>query len=507
MDVSGGQERFQKHLRVLQEAVRAFFQFEIGLDETLKIGLKALLDDIDFDSVYIFLYDEPSISLECVQARMKGKGIIAGESRITVKEDGGGILSDVFTGKSDSAVWDDGLQVCLPLRTFDDKIGVIIADKLISRNKITNEEIDMLSDYAREFSRGIRHIKVFQTNLCKIEMLLALSKISEAMASAIELNPVLEIILKSAVEVLRFDRAKLYLMDTDNNLLKGVASADIRKVVRPIEMEQYKIEKGVNRIVSALFDENTSTSGVHRTDDLFLCIPLMVKKVKIGVLVVDNVFSQQPITAEDKENLDILANQAAITIEKARLYEEVRELSIRDSLTGLFVHNFFLTRLEEEVKRSGREKKSFALIIIDIDGFKRYNDLYGHQVGDTVITTLSQILKQNIRTFDVKGRPIDAIGRYGGDEFVVLLTNSGKESSCVVSKRLRDAVKAQKLEVGDKPVAFTVSLGISIYPQDGSTPHQLFKKADDALYWAKQHGKDQLCFSEDIGKENSKEIL
>jgi diguanylate cyclase (GGDEF)-like protein len=176
-------------------------------------------------------------------------------------------------------------------------------------------------------------------------------------------------------------------------------------------------------------------------------------------------------------------------------------------LTGLFVHNFFLTRLEEEVKRSGREKKSFALVIIDIDGFKRYNDLYGHQVGDTVITTLSQILKQNIRTFDVKGRPIDAIGRYGGDEFVVLLTNSGKESSCVVGKRLRDAVKAQKLEVGDKPVTFTVSLGISIYPQDGSTPHQLFKKADDALYWAKQHGKDQLCFSEDVGKETSKEIL
>jgi diguanylate cyclase (GGDEF)-like protein len=224
-------------------------------------------------------------------------------------------------------------------------------------------------------------------------------------------------------------------------------------------------------------------------------------------LVVNNVFSRLPIGKEDIENLDILANQAAVTLEKAKLYQEVKELSIRDSLTGLYSHNFFLGRFEEEAKRAGREKKVFSLIIIDIDGFKRYNDLYGHQSGDEIILALSRILKQNIRTFDVKGRPIDAIGRYGGDEFVVLLTNSDKDSALAVGNRLRDAVKAQQISAGGKTVTFSISIGIAIYPNDGGTPQQLFKKADDALYWAKQHGKDQLCLASDIGRNPAKEIF
>lgn len=508
MEEKIGREKLQDHLRILQDSVRVFFQLETGLDQTLKAGLKSILDDIGFDAVYIFLYEETTNSLECYQARMRGKGIIAGESRIPVKEDGGGILVDVFLGKSDSAIWDDGLQICLPLITADDKLGFLMADKLASKKKITPEEKDMLSDYAREFSRGIRHIKVFHANLRKISVLLALSKISEAMASTLELSHVLSIILKSAVEVLHFDRAKLYLIDKEENILKGVASADIRKVARPIEMEHYRIERGVNTIVDSLFDEGApQVSGAQGTEGMFLYVPLMVKNARIGVLVVDNIFSQQPITKDERESIDILANQAAITIEKARLYEEVKELSIRDSLTGLYVHNFFLARLDEEVKRAVRSKEKFALIIIDIDGFKRYNDLYGHQAGDMIITSLADILKVHIRNFDVKGRPVDAIGRYGGDEFVVLLARSDTGNAVTVGKRLREAVKAKEIKVDGKSVSFTISMGIAVYPDDGTTQQQLFKKADDALYWAKQHGKDQVCLVKDIGKKGSTEIF
>ncbi|MDD4879150.1 MAG: sensor domain-containing diguanylate cyclase [Candidatus Omnitrophica bacterium] len=500
--------RLQKHLKILQEAVRVFFQVESELNQILKTSLKHVMDDIDFDAVYIFLYEETSNSLECFEARMREKGIIGGESRIPVKEDGGGQLVDVFLGKCPSVIWDDGLQICLPLRTADDKLGLLIADKLTSRQKITQEEGDMLSDYAREFSWGIRHMKIFRVNTQKIEMLLALSKISEAMTSALELNGVLSIILKSAIEVLYFDRAKLYLIDKEKKMLKGVAIADIRKAVRPIEMEQYHIEKGVNRIVDSLFEEEAAPAAeAHGTEAMFLYVPLIVQNARIGVLVVDNVFSQQPITKDDRESIDILANQAAITIEKARLYEEVKELSIRDSLTGLYVHNFLLTRLEEEVKRAARMKEKFSLMIIDIDGFKRYNDLYGHQAGDEVILSLARILNQNIRSFDVKGRALDSIGRYGGDEFVLLLAGADANIGLSVAKRLREAVKAREVKIDGKSIYFTISMGIAVYPDDGTTQQQLFKKADEALYWVKQHGKDQICLAKDAGKKDSKEIL
>jgi len=499
--------RAERHLGMLQGVVRTFFQFEAGLEETLKMSLKALLDDLMFDSIFVYLYDESSGSLECVQARSRGRGIIAGESRIPVTDDDGDFISAIFLGKRAFEIWDDGIQICMPLRLSDNKLGVLIADKQTSREKVTGEEKEMLSDYAHEISRGIRYVRVFENNSRKIDMLLALSKISGAMATTMEFEPVLEIILKSAVDILKFDMAKLYLVDRTENQLRGRLSSDIRHVVRHIDKEVYPLKKGTNRIVDSLFGDASQQSLKYSTDELFLYFPLIAKNDKIGVLVVNNVFSRLPIGKEDMDNLDILANQAAVTLEKAKLYEEVKELSIRDSLTGLYSHGFFLNRFEEEAKRAGREKQSFALMILDIDGFKRYNDLYGHQSGDEIILSLSQILKQSIRTFDVKGRAIDAIGRYGGDEFVVLLTNSNKDSALAVGNRLRDAVKSQEIKAGDKTLTFSVSIGIAIYPNDGATPHQLFKKADEALYWAKQHGKDQLCLASDIGKNPPKGIL
>ncbi len=506
-DERGDLQRAEKHLSMLQGVVRTFFQFEAGIEETLKMSLKSLMDDLMFDSIFVYLYEGSGNTLECVQARSRGKGIIAGESMIPVTDSDNDTISAVFLGKRPFEIWDDGIQICMPLRLADEKIGVLIADKQVSRDKITGEEKEMLSDYAHEISRGIRYIGVFENNSRKIAMLLALSRISEAMATTMEFEPVLEIILKSAVDILKFDMAKLYLVDKKSGQLKGKISSDIRNIVKSIEKESYPLHKGTNRIVDSILGDGPREGQRYSTDELFLYYPLIVKEDRIGVLVVNNVFSRLPISKEDIENLDILANQAAVTLEKAKLYQEVKELSIRDSLTGLYSHGFFLGRFEEEAKRAGREKQVFSLMIIDIDGFKRYNDLYGHQSGDEIILALSKILKQNIRTFDVKGRPMDAIGRYGGDEFVVLLTNSNKDSALAVGNRLRDAVKAQKISAGEKTVTFSVSIGIAIYPNDGGTPQQLFKKADDALYWAKQHGKDQLCLASDIGKNPPKEIL
>lgn len=496
-------DRAKEHAKHLHEAMKTFFQFEVGFEETLKASLKDVLEDVDFNAVFVYLYDEPTNSLECVQARVREKGIVAGESRIPITNNDEDLMSMVFLGKKDYEIWGDGSQVCVALRSEEGNIGVLIADKLATRTKITLEEKDLLADYARQFNRGIRYIKIFQANLRKIEMLLALAKISEAMATALELEPVLAIILKNVVQVLGFDRAKLYLIDNENKLLRGRLSTDIRsEAVRPIANEQYPLQKGINRVVDGLLEEDQDASRAESgTERLFLYVPLTVKKIKIGILAVDNVFSRQPITDEDIDNLNILANQAAVSIEKTRLYEEVKELSIRDSLTGLYVHGYFLDRLEQEVERASRDRGRFSLLIVDIDGFKKYNDRYGHQTGDKILKILSDILKQNIRSFGGKGRLTDAIGRYGGDEFVIMLTSIPSDPAQVVAKRLQDAVRQQRVVVDDRETTFTVSIGIALFPEDGADEVSLFKKADDALYWAKQHGKDQICLARDVGKK------
>ncbi|OGX36172.1 MAG: hypothetical protein A3I43_02780 [Omnitrophica WOR_2 bacterium RIFCSPLOWO2_02_FULL_50_19] len=496
-------DRAKEHAKHLQDAMKTFFQFEIGFEETLKVSLKDVLEDVDVDAVFVYLYDEPTDSLECVQARVREKGVVAGESRIPITHNADDLISLVFLGKKDYEIWGDGFQVCVALRSEEGNIGVLIADKLTTRTKITLEEKELLTDYAHQFNRGIRYIKIFQANRRKIEMLLALAKISEAMATAMELEPVLAIILKNVVQILGFDRAKLYLIDNENKLLRGRLSADIRsEAVRPIANEQYPLQKGVNRVVDSLLEENPDGSRAESgTKKLLLYVPLAGKKTKIGMLVVDNVFSRQPITDEDIDNLSILANQAAVSIEKTRLYEEVKELSIRDSLTGLYVHGYFLDRLEQEVEKSSHDKGRFSLLIVDIDGFKKYNDRYGHQTGDKILKILSDILKQNIRSFGSKGRPTDAIGRYGGDEFVIMLTSIPREPAQVVAKRLQDVVRHQRVVVDNRETTFTVSIGIALFPEDGADQVSLFKKADEALYWAKQHGKDQICMVKDIGKK------
>ena len=497
-----------RHLKFLHDAGRAFYQSETSLEEILKVTLEYFLDDIALDAVSVYLFDEAANALKCVQARMRDKGIIAGESIIPVTQDEDDVVSMVFLGKKNVAVWDGGLRICLCLMAGDDKIGVLLGDRESSRHKITREQIDKISDYVRDFSHGIKHIKMFQVNLRKMNMLLALSKISEVMVRALDLETVLTIILNSAVEILKFDRAKFYLIDDENKMLRGQMSADIQRIIKPIQDEHYPLKKGVNRMVDSLLKANMSLpESEYFTDELILYVPLSLKKRKIGILVVDNIFSRQPITKEDRENMEILANQAAVTIEKTRLYSRVKELSIRDSLTGLFSHRYFLEKLNEEVKMARHKKEKFSLLIIDIDDFKKVNDLYGHQTGDRIIESLSGILKRKVRIIDTRIRPMDAIGRYGGDEFAVMLTGSSYKTALTVSKRITGEVKAQRIMSNGKRVNFKISIGIALFPEDGRTQKELFTKADRALYWAKQHGKHKICLVKDIGKKNSKEIL
>lgn len=338
----------------------------------------------------------------------------------------------------------------------------------------------------------------------KDKILLALSKINLAIANSSELKPTLSVILESIVEILRFDAAKLYLIDKKDNVLKGVACAGKRETATPIEMERYDIEKGAGSIADSLFGQNGSRSGLPET---ILPIPLLVYNAEIGVLLVDNAFSGRPITKEERENMEVIANLAAAAIEKARLYEEVKELSIRDSLTGMYTYNFFMARLEEEVRRAARSKEKFSLIIIDIDGFKRYNELYGRQIGDKVIISVADIIKLHSRSFDVKSRPLGAVGRYGGDEFIVLLARAESDTALIIGNRMREKAKTQQLKIDDKPVSFTISMGIAIYPDNGAMHKELLRKAEEALWCAKQRGTDQICLAKDIGKGDSKLIF
>jgi diguanylate cyclase (GGDEF)-like protein len=171
--------------------------------------------------------------------------------------------------------------------------------------------------------------------------------------------------------------------------------------------------------------------------------------------------------------------------------ERLEELVVRDSLTGLFNHAYFQERLEAEVRRSQRHEHRFGLVFFDVDHFKEVNDGLGHQVGDSVLKQISEILRGNTRASDdsFRLREHDLAARYGGDEFVLILPETDKAGAATKAERLRACVQGTRFE---KEVKVTLSVGVAAFPEDGNSRDALVHAADTALYAAKRLGRNRV---------------
>jgi diguanylate cyclase (GGDEF)-like protein len=204
------------------------------------------------------------------------------------------------------------------------------------------------------------------------------------------------------------------------------------------------------------------------------------------LLIVDNLFTRQPLTSYDLSFLGILADQLAKAIENSRLFEKVERLSVTDSLTGLFNHRYFYEKLNDEVIRANRYGSSVTLLMLDLDHFKNFNDTYGHQAGDTVLRSVAKIIQENIRSIDIASR-------YGGEELAIILPETDAEGAKIIAERIRQSIKSHEFRFNHQSCHITVSIGLVSYPTDTSAKSELVQKADLALYWVKNHGRDKIC--------------
>ncbi len=215
----------------------------------------------------------------------------------------------------------------------------------------------------------------------------------------------------------------------------------------------------------------------------YACAPTVVKGKVIGFL---NLESRQPGYFSENHiwRLQAFADQAAVAIEKARLFDETQRLAITDGLTGVFNRRHLLLLCEQEYERTRRFRHHLSVIMADIDHFKLVNDTYGHPTGDLVLQTLARLFQENLRT-------VDLLGRYGGEEFLLLLPETNYEQAMAAAERLRAQIElAHTSEIS--PVAVTISLGVaSGEATDSLTLNALIKLADDALYAAKAAGRNR----------------
>lgn len=287
------------------------------------------------------------------------------------------------------------------------------------------------------------------------------------------------------------DRVGLFLYNAEGDLhcVGGLIHDDTERRFFPLELEEAPWSK-------IMVDKSYAYFGVKYAEDIpipvneggvqgrkCLCAPLIASNNRvIGMVSFDYAteFTLPPIMIQ---SLLLLLTIIAVALETARLFQQ----AVYDGLTGLYVRRYFDLRLAEEENRIKRYGGRLALLMLDIDYFKSINDRYGHQEGDAVLCQVADIILSSIR------HNLDMPCRYGGEEFVVIMTDTDLAGALIVAERVRHSIQNHIFKTAEGPIHVTLSGGVAFTDQQGFvTGQELLKKADNALYRAKENGRNQI---------------
>ncbi len=222
--------------------------------------------------------------------------------------------------------------------------------------------------------------------------------------------------------------------------------------------------------------------GTEWEPESLVIVPLMVRDQPIGTLNISRLGDDVAFSELEFDLICRFAEMAALALDNTEIRERLQQEAQTDHLTGLYNHRMFHERLRAELERAARYKRELSLIVFDLDDFKQLNDVHGHQEGDTVLGMVADVAAEGLRI------DIDAAFRIGGEEFTILLPETGKQAAERVADRIVQRVREMHAV---RPM--TVSCGVATFPKDGSSPSELYMAADDALYAAKEWGKDRTA--------------
>src|SRR5579872_806009 len=320
--------------------------------------------------------------------------------------------------------------------------------------------------------------------------------VAKALTSSLDLDSILQTIMEKMAEYFRPDTWSLLMVDEErDDLYFAIAVGTAAEALKNVRLKVgegiagYVAKHGERLIVPDVY---TDPRFARRIDEMtrwetrsIICFPVRSRLRVLGVIQLVNAdmthFGDQEIFF-----LQSLCDYAAIAIENARAVEKIQELTITDDCTGLFNARHLHKTLETEVYRSSRFGYEFTVVFIDLDHFKQVNDTHGHLIGSKLLAEIGYLIKAQLRL-------IDYAFRYGGDEFVVLLPQTGKDQALVVAKRLRDSLRTSMF-CRDEGLNLNVraSMGIATYPHDAKTPHDIIRQADEMMYLVKNTSRDNI---------------
>lgn len=362
--------------------------------------------------------------------------------------------------------------------------------------KHTQEQLELKESY-RKLNEGMQALQD------KNEQITLLVEMSDIMLACSSQDELCNVMTKYCQRMLHFASGYLYVMHPSKNYLETAASWGTPKTQETTftPNDCWAIRLGrmhqVNHSHNELICNHVNTSSEQVSS--FLCIPLMAQNDIYGLLYME-ILKETPAAAFSQNQqllITAFSELTALAFANVRLRENLRYQSMRDPLTGLYNRRYLEDFLLKQIHQSERTKSPIALLMLDLDHFKKINDTYGHDAGDVALKELGKILQEDIRVGDVAAR-------YGGEEFIVVFYNTDEKTIKTRAENIRETVSRLQVKYGAQPVGpITISIGIAIYPTHGRTSNELIESADKALYFAKNNGKNRIVLYSDLENKKS----
>ncbi|WCK53107.1 diguanylate cyclase [Aneurinibacillus sp. Ricciae_BoGa-3] len=382
------------------------------------------------------------------------------------------------------------LLIIIPINHNHKELGILYAFSQ-QQTSLPSYIFEFLEQIARRIGIATANWYGLQESRYKTKKLKVLHTImSEAVNRDNDINRVIQIAAEEIAQSMDVSRVIMGLLNEERQMIE-IVSATAEYPNNWAESLDCRFPGGDTRHMEAFFtgkpvvvrDGMRDSRCSHFAKEMGLyssiTVPIMYKGKRIGIIYADN-SDYRTYPDMQVEFLNVVANQLGLAVTNNRQFEHIKMLAVTDGLTGLHTRQYFNERYMDEYRLSARHNFSLCLIMIDVDDFKKINDTYGHIAGDNVLVSVARMIKKQVRISDV-------VARYGGEEIIILLPQTGLAQGKVIAERIRKGF--HKL-----PYSFsiTASIGVAALPEQSVEPEELLMLADDAMYRAKNEGKDQI---------------
>jgi diguanylate cyclase (GGDEF)-like protein len=385
-------------------------------------------------------------------------------------------------------------QLAIPLMGRDEVVGVLDcqSERL---DHFDRETIHLLTLFSTQASIALQNAHLYTLERKRARQLEAINAIAQQSTAVMDLEDLLARVCSIIQHAFQVSHVSLFLREEGDLVMRanegtltpcippaGRFAADREPWARILSTGGTVIEKDLNVSPDGV---KLFTGSVSR-----MSIPLISFGQTLGVLTLHST-ERDTFHGGELQSLESVADICASSIQNAHYVQRVKQLAYLDGLTGIFNRRFFELRILEEMERGRRYGAGMAIVMADIDQFKRLNDEFGHLLGDEVLRQVSSLFHQQVRKLDV-------VCRYGGEEFAIILSQTSASQALIVAEKLRRMVENWQFPGVARSV--TISAGVAAFPDHGSTRDDLVRAADKSLYAAKQEGRNRVCVAEPARK-------